>query len=133
MQRCIQENDAELMGDPNVNDSDNVYLPALFLGLRCWAQKQVSDSLAMAAALGNRMFFITMTCNAQWSKIQSQLHPGQDYSDIPLVVVVFKQKFTLLLAAIKTMFPNAGAQVYCLQSIEFQKHGLPYTCLLFHF
>ena len=80
------------------------------------------------------MFFITMTCNAQWSKIQSQLHPGQDYSNIPLVVVqVFKQKLTLLLAAIKMMFPNAGAQVYCLRSIEFQKHGLPHAHLLFHF
>ena len=110
MQRQIRENDAELMGEPNVNDSDNVYLPASFLGLRCWAQKQVSNSFAVAAALGNPMFFITMTCNVQWSKIQSQLCPGQDYSDIPLVVVwVFKQKLTLLLAAIKTMFPNVGA------------------------
>lgn len=109
MQRQIWENDAELMGEPNVNESDNVYFPASFLGLRCWAQKQVSNSFAVAAALGNPMFFITMTCNAQWSEIQSQLCPGQ-YSDIPLVVVwVFKQKLTLLLAAIKTIFPNVGA------------------------
>ena len=64
MQRQIQENDAELMGELNVNDSDNVYLPVSFLGSRCWAQKQVSNSLAIAAALGNPMFFITMTCNA---------------------------------------------------------------------
>lgn len=134
MQRRVRENDAELMGDPNVDDSDNVYLPASFLGSRRWAQKQVSDSLAIAAALGNPTFFVTMTCNAQWREIQSQLRPGQDYTDIPLVVVrVFKQKLSLLLTAIKTMFPNAGAQVYCLRSTEFQKRGLPHTHMLIRF
>ena len=51
IQRQLQENDAELMGDPNINDSNNVYLPASFLGSRRWAQKQVSDSLAITAAL----------------------------------------------------------------------------------
>jgi hypothetical protein len=114
------------MGETDVPANENVYLPASFLGSRRWAETQVSDSLAIAAALGNPTFFITMTCNANWPEIQSELRPGQDFTDIPIVVVrVFKQKLALLQKAMKSMFVNAGRQLYCICSIEFQKQGLP--------
>jgi hypothetical protein len=50
-----------------------------------------------------------MTCNPEWPEIQSQLCPGQNFADVPIVVVqVFKSKLVLLEKAFKTMFPNAG-------------------------
>ena len=91
----------------------------------------IADSLTVAAPKGNLMFFITMTCNSNWPEIQSQLHPGQDFTDIPVVVVwVFKHKLALLLQILKSMFPQAGWLLYCIHSIEFQKCGLPHTHIL---
>ena len=67
-----------------------------------------------------------MTCNSDWPEIQSQLQPGQDFSDIPVVVShVFKQKLSLLLQSSKKMCLNTGQQCYSIHCIEFQKHGLP--------
>ncbi|KIP08003.1 hypothetical protein PHLGIDRAFT_46749, partial [Phlebiopsis gigantea 11061_1 CR5-6] len=64
--------------------------------------------LAIAARFGAPTFFITMTCNANWPEIQSQLKPGQNYTDIPVVVArVFHRKF-----------------------VEFQKRGLPHSHIL---
>ena len=75
------------MDVPDIEPCKNIYLPASFLGSRRWASNQIADSLAIAAAKGNPTFFITMTCNSNWPEIQSQLHPGQDFTDIPVVVV----------------------------------------------
>ena len=72
------------MGVPDVEASEDIYLPASFWGSRYWAQDQITDLLAIAAAEGNPTFFITMTCNMHWPKIQSQLQLGQDYMDIPI-------------------------------------------------
>ena len=108
-QQRIRREDSELMGLPDVEASDNIYLPASFLGSNRWAQTQIADSLAIAASEGNPMFFVTMTCNAHWPEIQSMLQPGQDYTDIPMVVVrVFKMKLHLFQATLKKMFINAG-------------------------
>ncbi|EAU89526.2 ATP-dependent DNA helicase PIF1 [Coprinopsis cinerea okayama7 len=135
IQRSLEDRrtreDAQLMGEEEVEPNENIYLPASFLGSRKWASEQVSDSLAIAAALGTPTFFVTMTCNPEWPEIQSQLRPGQDYSDVPLVVVrVFKQKVRQLLKALKTMFPNAGSPIYTIQCVEFQKRGLPHIHIL---
>jgi hypothetical protein len=39
----------------------------------------------------------------------------------------------LLEKALKTMFPNAGGLLYCIHSIEFQKHGLSHVHILLKF
>ena len=133
-QKRLREEDAALMGVTHVSDSQNIYLPASFLGSRHWATEQISDSLAVAAKYGPPTFFITMTCNTNWPEIQSQLHHGQDFTDIPVVVIrVFKRKVALLEKALKTMFPNAGGLLYCIHSIEFQKRGLPHVHILLKF
>src|SRR6201996_1391211 len=132
-QQQVRQNDAALMGTEDVLEpNENVYLPASFLGSRRWASEQVSDALAIAAAYGKPTFFITMTCNPEWPEITSQLRPGQNYTDIPVVVVrVFKRKLSLLLQALKTMFLNIGRPIYCIYSIEFQKRsGLPHAHIL---
>ena len=130
-QQCIQMEDAELMGSIDMPPSENIYLPSSFLGSKHWVSNQIADSLTIAAALGNPTFFITMTCNTTWPEIQSQLRPGQTYADLPVVIAhVFKRKLSLLLKTLKTMFSNAGRQVYSIHCIEFQKRGLPHTHIL---
>ena len=130
-QNRLREQDAELMGEPYIPDSQNVYLPASFMGSRRWASEQISDSLAIAAAFGPPTFFCTMTCNGQWPAIQSQLRRGQDYSDLPVVVArVFKRAVTILEQSFNTMFPNAGQLLYIIHSVEFQKRGLPHVHIL---
>jgi hypothetical protein len=75
-----------------------------------------------------------MTCTSQWPEIQSQLQPGQEFADIPVVVMqVFKRKLTLLMKTLKTMFINAGWLLYAIQSVKFQKRGLPHAHILIKF
>ena len=125
------EHDAALMAEDTVEESENIYLPASFLGSQRWASNQIADSLAIAAAYGPPTFFLTFTCNSDWPEIQSQLLPGQTFTDVPVVVrCVFKQKLTKLMSTLRTMFPNAGKLVYSITSIEFQKWGLPHTHIL---
>jgi Helitron helicase-like domain at N-terminus len=133
-QKRLREEDAELMGEAFIPDSQNIYLPASFMGSRRWAQDQIVDSLTIAAHSGNPTFFITMTCNSDWPEIKEQLRPGQDFSDIPCDVIrVFKQKLSLLEQCLKTLFPNAGHLLYLIHSVEFQKRGLPHAHILCKF
>ena len=125
------EHDAALMAEDTVEESENIYLPASFLGSRRWVSNQIADSLAIAAAYGPPTFFLTFTCNSDWPEIQSQLLPEQNFTDIPVVVCrVFKQKLSKLMSALHTMFPNAGRLIYSITSIEFQKRGLPHAHIL---
>ena len=125
------EHDAALMAEETIEESENIYLPASFLGSRQWVSDQIADSLAIAAAYGPPTFFLTFTCNSDWPEIQSQLLPGQDFTDIPVVVChVFKQKLSKLMSILRTMFPNAGQLLYSITSIEFQKRGLPHAHIL---
>jgi len=126
-----EEQDAALMGHEDVQDSDNVYLPASFLGSSHWSSNQIADSLTIAAIYGPPTFFVTFTCNGDWPEIRSKLHPGQTFTDIPVVVCrVFKQKLSRLMSLFRTMFPNAGNLLYSIQQIEFQKRGLPHAHIL---
>lgn len=73
-------------------------------------------------------FFITMTCDPLWPKIQSQRLPGQNSTDAPVVVCrVFKRKLALLEEALRSMFSNAGGVLYLIHDAEFQKRGLPHA------
>lgn len=133
-QNRVRQEDAVLMGEQNVPDTENVYLPATFLGSWRWASSQISDCLAIAAALGGPTFFITITCNSEWEEIKSRQGIGQDHTDIPIDVVrVFKRKLTLFERALSTMFPNSGGQIYAIHSVEFQKRGLPHAHILTKF
>lgn len=130
-QNRIKQDDYLLMDSDVLSDSENVYLPASFLGSCRWVSEQIADSLTIAAYYGAPTFFITMTCNPLWPEITSQLHAGQDFSDVPVVVTrVFKRKLTVLLDTLKTMFPNVGHPIYDIHVIEFQKRGLPHAHIL---
>lgn len=106
-----QQEDAHLMGQAYVPNSENVYLPASFIGSRRWAQDQVADCLGIAAKYGGPTFFVTMTCNPNWPEIEV-LRGAKDYSDMPLVIVrAFRQRLAKLENTLKYMFPQAGPMV----------------------
>ena len=128
---CAQEQDAALMGHEDLQDSENIYLPASFLGSSRWSANQIADALTIAAIHGPPTFFVTFTCNGDWPEIRSRLRPGQTYTDVPVVVCrVFKQKLSRLMTIFRTMFPNAGRLLYTIQRVEFQKRGLPHAHIL---
>ena len=130
-QERLRREDAALMGIDDIAPNENVYLPVSFLGSARWAAEQVADSLAVAGSLGSPTFFITVTCNANWIEIQSQLLPGQHVLDRPVLICrVFKRKLSLLIKCLHSMFTNAGSLVYIVCSVEFQKRGLPHAHLL---
>jgi hypothetical protein len=84
--------------------------------------------------LGNPTFFVTVTANPKWPEITSKLRPGQNFHDIPMVVVrVFHAKLKCIISALSTMFPNVGPPVYKIFVIEFQKRGLPHAHILLKF
>ena len=121
-QKRLRQEDTSLMGVPYVPDHQNVYLPASFLGSNRWASKQIANSLTIVAVYGPPTFFITLTCNANWPEIQSQLRPGQNYIDAPIIIVrVFRQKLATLESTLKTMFPKAGRLLYIVCAVKFQK------------
>ncbi|KAJ6019739.1 hypothetical protein N7499_003178 [Penicillium canescens] len=68
--------------NPDIPDLFENKIPAGFMGSRAWASDQVADSLAIARQLAKPSLFLTMTTNPNWPEIQSQLLPGQHFTDI---------------------------------------------------
>ena len=70
-QRHLQQKNAEQMGVDFVLDYKNIYLLASFLSSNQWAFDQITDLPTVAASFEPPTFFITITCNSSWPKIQS--------------------------------------------------------------
>lgn len=87
-----QEQYAALMGHKDLEESENIYLPASFLGSGCWSFNQIADSLMITTTFGLPTFFINFTCNGDWPEIHSCLHPGQTYKAYLWLPVVFSSK-----------------------------------------
>lgn len=115
--------------DPSVDATNiDIELPASFLGSRKWASEETADSLALARTFGKPSYFITMTCNPEWPEITSRLRPGQNASDVPVIVArVFKIRLQRLLHMIRRRF---GDLIYMVIVREFQKRGLPHAHII---
>lgn len=75
-----------------------------------------------------------MACNVSWPEIHSQLMHGQDYTDIPEVMVhVFHQKLALFKLTLKGMFQNAGRHQYMIHLLKFQNCSFPHAHILIKF
>ncbi|KZT50085.1 hypothetical protein CALCODRAFT_538261, partial [Calocera cornea HHB12733] len=102
-----------------------IELPASFTGSRRWASEQTADSLALARLDGKASLFATMTCNPNWPEIVEKLRPGQNASDIPMIVArVFKLRLQHFHHLLRT---RLGRIVYIVHVVEFQKRGLPHA------
>ncbi|KAF3405665.1 ATP-dependent DNA helicase PIF1 [Penicillium rolfsii] len=114
--------------NPDIPDLFENKIPAGFMGSRAWASDQVADSLAIARQLGKPSLFLTMTTNPNWPEIQSQLLPGQHYTEIPAVVCrAFHGRLWGLKAFLRRRF---GGLLYEICVTEFQKRGLPHAHLV---
>jgi hypothetical protein len=114
--------------NPETPDLFENKIPASFMGSRAWASDQVADSLAIARQLGRPSLFLTMTTNPNWPEIQSQLLPGQHFTDIPAVVCrAFHGRLCELKAFVRKKF---GGLLYEICVTEFQKRGLPHAHLV---
>ncbi|CAG8496235.1 7053_t:CDS:2 [Cetraspora pellucida] len=113
------------------HDDDNessLHLPASFLGSKKWCSTRVANALALARCRGNPSFFITMTTNPNWEEIRSQLCPGQNASELTLIVVrAFHSRLGKLKDILRSHF---GEIAYIIDMIEFQKRGLPHAHII---
>jgi hypothetical protein len=107
-----------------------VILPSSFIGGPRNMTQLYQDAMGLVRVFGSPSYFVTMTCNPKWSKIQENLGPGQTVSDRPeLVVRVFYSKLTDLLNDLcKEEISGDVTGMVC--TIEFQKRGLPHAHIL---
>ena len=80
------------------------------------------DAMTYVRKYGHPDLFITTTTNPNWSEVKRQFLSGQDPQDRPDIVArVFRLKVQKLLEMLKLAWLN---------SIEWQKRGLPHCHLL---
>jgi hypothetical protein len=107
-----------------------VILPSSFPGSPRHQHKLYMDSMSVAAKFGKADFFLTMTCNPNWTEIKRELFPGQSADDRPdLVARVFRLKLKSVTDDIQKKQVLGKAIAY-LHVIEFQKRGLPHAHIL---
>ena len=95
-----------------------------------WYNAKFQDGMAIAREFNKPDFFITMTCNPNWTEIKKELMEGQTPQDRPdLVSRVFKLKLDQLMNDLLAgeLF---GKVVAYMNVIEFQKRGLPHCHIL---
>ncbi|XP_032886792.1 uncharacterized protein LOC116979290 [Amblyraja radiata] len=102
------------------------------LGGPRYMMERCQDSMMYARKYGNASFFITMTCNPNWSKIRQSLFHNQQPCDRPdLIARVFDLKKKLFIKYVtgpNGLFGNSIAFVF---TVEYQKRCLPHLhCLL---
>ncbi|XP_057740394.1 uncharacterized protein LOC130957567 [Arachis stenosperma] len=108
-----------------------VILPSSFVGGPRYMYNNCKDAFAICRYAGYPSYFITITCNPEWTEIKEcvaaySLKP----SDRPDIISrVFKIKLDVLLKDLKdgSIFRKPKGIVY---TVEFQKRGLPHCHIL---
>eukprot|EP00966_Prymnesium_polylepis_P255294 5898069-Prymnesium_polylepis.1 len=117
-------------GDAGRQVGKRVVLASSFVGGPRDMNKRYQDAMAVVRDRGKPSFFITFTCNPNWSGIKDSLPPGLNATDRPDIVArVFNQKLKELLKELKTDMVF-GATAAHLSVVEFQKRGLPHAHIL---
>ena len=120
-------NRAELQ---NVGVGRLVILPATFAGSQRNMHQNYQDSMAIVQKEGKPDMFITITVNPKSPEITEHLLPHQKANDRPDIVC---RVFLLKVKALKEdLFDNHlfGCVIAYVDTIEFQKRGLPHMHLL---
>ncbi|XP_038720003.1 uncharacterized protein LOC120012639 [Tripterygium wilfordii] len=111
------------------NVGKRIVLPSSFTGGPRYMMQNYHDAMAICKFYGYPDFFVTFTCNSQWSEIVDALRliPGQRIEDRPDIVArVFKMKVDGLLSDIRSG-KYLGQTVAVVYTVEFQKRGLPHV------
>ena len=105
-------------------------LPSSFTGRPRQMAQIFFDAMPVATEYRKPDFFMTITTNPEWPEIKRELLPHQNPCDRPdLIARVFRMKLRLLLDYIQkhlTLRKTVGK----INTIEFQKRGLPHCHIL---
>ncbi|XP_021729724.1 uncharacterized protein LOC110696679 [Chenopodium quinoa] len=107
-----------------------VVLPPSFIGCPRDLKRRYLNAMALVQRYGKPDLFITMTCNANWLEIKSELQPGEKAQDRPDIITrIFRAKLLALKKKIMKdkVFGEVAAVIYV---VEFQKRGLPHAHFL---
>eukprot|EP00752_Nemacystus_decipiens_P012512 g11082.t1 len=108
---------------------DRVIIPSSFSGSFADQAKKLTEAMAILRHHGPPSYFVTFTCNSDWTEIGDRLHHGQTaFNRAELCARVFKQKLDVLLQMLPHVF---GPIKYRIAVIEFQKRGLPHSHIIF--
>jgi len=112
------------------NDSNNkTFLSSSVHGSRRHLRNLANNALEVVNELGPPTLFITLTCNPQWSEIQSQLFNGDSPFDRPSIVNrVFHAKLEAFFHNLRKGKYFGGLEiVYLFRVIEYQNRGMPHA------
>ena len=128
--------DREPIGDKISKDDHElkigkqIVLSKSFTGSPRWYHSKFQDGMAICRKYHKPDFFITLTCNPQWTEITDELREWETVQDRPdLVSRVFKQKKDQLMKIINSGQVLGKVPAF-LWVIEFQKRGLPHAHVL---
>ncbi len=110
------------------------YLPDSVHGSQRHLSALAKNALVLVSEYGCPHVFLTLTCNPEWPKIQSQLINGQTTFNRPDVTVpVFKPRLDKFKTNIRNGKCFKSRQViYIIHVIEYQYCGLPHAHMVFH-
>ena len=103
-------------------------LPASHPGSPAQRKSDTEDALVIVNRKGRPRLFMTVTMNANWPEITSNLLPGQTAYDRPDFCCVFNIKLTEILAGLKSC-KVFGPYLAHLGVIEFQQRGYQHALL----
>ncbi|XP_055487448.1 uncharacterized protein LOC129694725 [Leucoraja erinacea] len=107
------------------NIGRRIILSSTFVGGPRYMMGRCQDAMMYVRKYGTAAYFITMTCNPNWSEIRQCLFPNQQPSDRPeLIARVFELKIKIFM---KTVTGPDG--FFVLQSIVRKKVGKSVECI----
>ncbi len=91
------------------------------------------NALVLVSEYGCPHVFLTLTCNPEWSEIQSQLINGQNAFGRPDVTVpVFKSRLDEFKTNIRNgIYFKLREVIYIIHVTEYQYCGLPHAHMVF--
>ena len=102
-------------------------LNSSFVGSKRWYNSEFQDAMAICREFRKPDYFITFTCNPNWTEITQNLRPGETAQDRPDIVArLFKLKVDQLM---DDLVKNKilGKAVGYLSVTEWQKRGNIFT------
>ena len=116
--------------DHQLKIGKRIVLSKSFVGSPRWYHSKFQDGMAICRKYHKPDFFITFTCNPNWTEITDELRQFETVQNRPdLVSRVFKLKKDELLKDI-TGGQILGKVPAFMWVIEFQKRGLPHAHIL---
>ncbi|XP_055514228.1 uncharacterized protein LOC129710949 [Leucoraja erinacea] len=114
------------------NIGRRIVLSSTFVGGPRYMMGRCQDAMMYVRKYGTAAFFITMTCNPNWSEIRQCLFPNQQPSDRPeLIARVFELKRKIFMKTVTGPDGFFGNCIAFILTMEYQKRGLPhFHCLL---